>query len=173
MISLGACPVGDCALIVKTARDMGYKGVINNMAPVGASDMVPIAGEADLEGFISTNTAMVAPLVSTTFINLAAREKSIYGNSYGNTWDFYSQATQMVEAMQRANSVDPTVIKNILEDTTQVWPYNMFVGGQATFGTGIAQKLYPTLIYQNQMVNPYTISMIKNGVDINAAVVTP
>ena len=173
ILSLGACQVGDTALIVKTARGLGYKGVINNMSPVGAADMVPIAGNDAMEGFISTNTAMGAPLVSQTFIDLANREKSTYGTAYGNTWDFYSQATQMVEAMQRAKSVDPTVIKNILEDSTQVWPYNMFVGGKATFGTSVAKTLYGNAGYLNQIVNPYTVSIIKKGVDTNAAVVNP
>ena len=173
ILSLGGAPVGDCAVIIKTARSMGYTVVINNMTPLGAADTVPIAGSADMEGFISTNVAMVAPVVSQQFINLAAREKAEYGTSYSNTWDFYSQASIMVEAIERAKSVDPTVIKNLLEDSTQVWPYNMFVGGTATFGTGIAKTLYGNANYRNQIVNPYTISIIHNGVDTNTVVINP
>jgi hypothetical protein len=65
------------------------------------------------------------------------------------------------------------VIKNILENPAQVWPYEMFVGGQATFGTGAAKVLYGNLNYMNQIVNPYTISLVQSGKDTNAQMVTP
>jgi branched-chain amino acid transport system substrate-binding protein len=173
ILSLGGSSVGSDALIVKQARAMGYKGVINNTSPCSAQDMISIAGQDALEGFISTDVAMVSPLVSQKFLDLAAREKTKFGISYGNTWDFYSQALILVAAMQRADSVDPTAIKNILEDTTQVWPYEMFVGGQATFGTGSAKTLFGNSDYMNQIINPYTISVIKNGKDTNAVAINP
>ena len=173
ILNLGGTSVGDVAVIVKQARAMGYKGVICNISPCSATDMISIASASDLEGFISTNVAMEAPLVSQKFLDLPAREKAKFGDVYGNTWDFYSMASVMVAAMQRTKSVDPTVIKNILEDTTQVWPYEMFVGGKATFGTSVAKTLFANSLYNHQMMNSYTISVIKNGKDTNAKVITP
>jgi branched-chain amino acid transport system substrate-binding protein len=173
ILNLGGCSVGNTALIVKQARSLGFKGVICNISPCAAQDMVSIAGQDALEGFISTNVSLQAPLVSQKFIDLSARENAKFGSSYGNTWDFYSQALVLVAAMQRAKSVDPTVIKNILENPAQVWPYEMFVGGQATFGTGAAKVLYGNLNYMNQIVNPYTISLVQSGKDTNAQMVTP
>ena len=173
ILNLGGCSVGNTALIVKQARGLGYKGVICNISVCSAKDMISVAGQAALEGFISTDVSLQAPLISQKFIDLPAREQTKFGSTYGNIWDFYSQALVLVAAMQRANSVDPTVIKNILEDPTQVWPYDMFVGGKATFGTGAAKVLYGTENYMNQMVNPYTISVIKSGQDTNAKMITP
>ena len=94
---------------------MGYKGVINNTSPCSAQDMISIAGQDALEGFISTDVALGGTAgIPKILTILGAREKTEFGTSYGNTWDFYSQALILVAAMQRAD-VDPTVIKNILE----------------------------------------------------------
>jgi hypothetical protein len=135
--------------------------------------MISIASAADLEGFISTNVSLVAPLVSQTFINLPAREKTEFGATYGVTWDFYSQALIMIAAMQRANSIDPAAVKAILEDPTQVWDYPMFVGGHGSFGSDAAKKLYPNLLYNHQFNNSCCVSIIHNGQDTNAAVINP
>lgn len=169
---LGGCPSGDCAVIIKQARSMGFTGVISNIAPTSAGDMLSVAGAANLEGFVSTMMAMQPPDVSQNVIDLAKREVTEWGVSYGSTWDFYSQALVVIAAIERAKSLDPTVIAKLLEDPTQVWPYDTLVGGQATFGTGITQTLYSANA-NHQIVNPYTISIIHNGQDTNAAVINP
>jgi branched-chain amino acid transport system substrate-binding protein len=169
---LGGAPTGDCAVIIKEARDQGYKGVISDISPTSGSDMVGITGAADEEGFISTMMAMQPPYVSQNVLNLTNREKAKWGTAYGSTWDFYSQASVVCAAIERAKSIDPTVVKGLLEDTTQVWPYDTLTGGQATFGTGIANTLYGANA-SHQIVNPYTISVVHNGADTNAAVVNP
>ena len=168
---LGGCPTGDCALIIKQARGLGFKGVISNIAPTSAGDMMAIAGKDALEGFVSTMMAMQPPLVSQNVINLANRETTKWGTPYGSTWDFYSQALVVTEAIQKAKSLDPTVVKGVLEDSTKVWPYDTLTGGKATFGTSVTKTLYK--VPSHQIVNPYTISIVKNGQDTNAAVVNP
>ena len=174
VIALGGSSVGTDGLIVKQARSMGYKGLFTQISPAPAADMIDVAGKDNLEGFISTNVAMVPPMISQKFIDLPAREQAKYGIIYGVTWDFYSQALIMIEAMKRAQSVDPTAIKNILEDTTQVWPYEMLVGGNLVFGSATAEKVLGTnLLYTHQGTNSYVIAIIKNGEDTNGALITP
>jgi len=169
---LGGAPTGDCAVIIKEARDMGFKGVISDISPTGGADMLPIAGKAALEGFISTMMAMQPPLVGTNALNLVTRENAKYGVAYGSTWDFYSQALVICAAIKKAGSTDPTVVKALLEDSSQVWPYETLAGGTATFGTSVTKALYGGNA-SHQIVNPYTISVVKDGADTNAAVVNP
>ena len=168
---LGGVPTGDCAQVIREARGLGFKGLISNISPTSAGDMLQIAGKDNLEGFVSTMMAMQPPLVSSNVINLASREKAKWGTAYGSTWDFYSQALVVTAAIQRAKSQDPTVVKALLEDTTQVWPYDTLKGGQATFGTSVTKTLYA--VPSHQIVNPYTITVVKDGQDTNAAVVNP
>jgi branched-chain amino acid transport system substrate-binding protein len=168
---LGGTPTGDCALVIKQARGMGYKGLISDISPTSAGDMAAIAGKDVMEGFVSTMMAMQPPLVSQNVIDLPNREKAKWGTAYGSTWDFYSQALVVTAAIQKAKSFDSTVVKSLLEDTNQVWPYETLKGGKATFGTSVTKTLYK--VPNHQIVNPYTITVVKDGQDTNAAVVNP
>jgi branched-chain amino acid transport system substrate-binding protein len=168
---LGGTPTGDCALVIKQARGMGYKGLISDISPTSAGDMLAIAGKDAMEGFVSTMMAMQPPLVSQSVIDLPNREKTKWGTAYGSTWDFYRQALVVTAAIQRAKSSDPTVVKALLEDSNQKWPYETLKGGQAAFGTSVTKTLYK--VPSHQIVNPYTITVVKAGQDTNAAVVNP
>ena len=119
IVSFAGVPTGDAALIPKTLYGLGYKGVEAGDT-YAATDLVPIAGQAAMEGSIcwAANTLSPrAPYVSTVALGLPAREVAKWGASYGSTWDFYSQAIIIFTAMRRAQSVDPTAVKAILEDT--------------------------------------------------------
>jgi ABC-type branched-subunit amino acid transport system substrate-binding protein len=172
IIHFVGAPTGDAALIIKTARDMGYKGILSAGGIVSASDMVGIAGQADLEGVISTDLPLVAPTVSPTILGLPAREDAKWGAHYGSTWDFYSQAWTMFQAIKKADSVDTTAVKAILDDDTQKYDYAAITGGYATFGS-------PTAIAQfgsdgtHQITNAWTVCIIHNGQDTIASVINP
>jgi branched-chain amino acid transport system substrate-binding protein len=170
MISIPGAPGGDVALIIKTARDSGYKGVISEESKGGAADMLSVAGAADLEGTVSDALALIAPQASATVLALPAREVAKWGTSYSDTWDFYTQATIMFTAMQRAKSVDTTAIKNILQDPTQSWPYAALTGATAKFDGQDAQAIYGANA-TNQISNSYPVSVIHNGADTIAAII--
>ena len=164
-------PTGDVALIIKGLNGMGYKGVIL-AGTVGAADLLPIAGEAALEGVYTSNLPMKAPTVTDAVLGLPAREVAKWGTAYCCTWDFYSQAMVMIEAMKRAKSVDSTAVRNILQDGTQKWPYAAINGGVCTFNSAPAQALYGADA-TNQILNPYAICIIHNGQDTVATVIQP
>jgi len=172
MLMITGCPAGDTALIIKTARDSGYKGLMATQPNQAAADMLSIAGSANLEGVVNDNLALLPPLISPTALGLAAREVAKWGTSYGDTWDFYGQTTLMLTAMKRAQSLDTTAVKNILQDPTQIWPYVAFTQGTATFDSAAAKSLYGANAI-NQISAPYAISVIHNGNDTVAAVVNP
>jgi branched-chain amino acid transport system substrate-binding protein len=170
-ISGGVAP-GDCALIIKGARDAGFTGLISDSAMVAAKDMLPVSGATALEGVITTNMAMEAPMVSPQAINLPAREVAEFGQSYGVTWDFYGQATVLCEAIAKAKSVDSTTVRDLLTDNTQVWPYPILVGGTAVFGSSIAQQFYGANA-THQMLESYVFGVIRNGQDTNFKQINP
>jgi branched-chain amino acid transport system substrate-binding protein len=172
MLMITGCPAGDTALIFRTARDNGYKGLMATQPNQAAADMLTVAGEANLEGVVSDNLALLPPLISPTALGLAAREVAKWGTSYGDTWDFYGQTILMLTAMKRAQSIDTTAVKNILQDPTQKWPYVAFTEGTATFDSAVAKALYGANAL-NQISAPYAISVIHNGNDTVAAVVNP
>lgn len=172
MLMITAAPTGDAALIIKQARNSGYKGLIAAQPKQAAKDMISIAGEADLEGVITDSLALVAPQVSPVILGLPAREVAKWGTSYGVTWDFYCEATLMFNAMQRANSVDTTAVKNILQDPTQVWPYLLFPGSTSAFDAAYAKSIYGANAI-NQITNPFAICVIHNGQDTIAAITSP
>jgi branched-chain amino acid transport system substrate-binding protein len=170
MISIPGTPTGDVALIIKTARDNGYKGVISAESKAGAADMLSITGAADLEGVVSDALALIAPQASSVVLGLPAREVAKWGTSYSDTWDFYTQAMIMFTAMQRAGSIDTTTVKNILQDSTQLWPYAALTGATAHFNGKTAQTLYGANA-TNQISNSYPVSVIHNGADTIAGII--
>ena len=171
IINLTGTPTGDCADIIKTLYGMGYKGLICT-GTVAAADMLSIAGQDALEGVIDTQLSMQPPYVTSTVLALPDREVAKWGAAYGLTWDLYSQATIMFEAMQRANSVDPTVVKNMLQDSTQKWPFAAITGGVSAFDTPVAQALFGANA-TNQIFSPWPICVIHNGQDVVATIIQP
>jgi branched-chain amino acid transport system substrate-binding protein len=171
MLTLAGAPSGDAAVIMKAARGMGYTGLFVE-STTAASDLVAIAGKDVLEGTLDTALPMQAPYVSSTVLGLAARETAKWGTSYGDTWDFYDQAMIMFEAMQKANSVDTTAVKNILQDHTMQFAYPALSGGFATFGSTAAQSVYGKDA-SNQVLTSWVICIIHNGKDEIQTVITP
>jgi branched-chain amino acid transport system substrate-binding protein len=171
MINVAGAPSGDAAVIIKTARGMGFTGLFVE-STTAAADLLPIAGEAALEGTIDTNLPMQAPYVSNVALGLAAREVTKWGAAYGDTWDFYSEATVMFTAMKRAGSVDTTAVRNILQDPTQRWPYAAITGGVAVFDSAAAQQAYGSDA-TNQALCPWAICVIHNGQDEIQTIIEP
>jgi branched-chain amino acid transport system substrate-binding protein len=173
IIDFSASPTGSAALICKTARGLGFTGILSYGGKTAAADMVKIAGQDALEGVLTTNLPLLPPQVSDVVIGLPARETAKYGAAYGNTWDFYSQASIMIAAMKRANSVDSTAVRNILQDSTQKWPYVAINGGVATFGSAVAQQVYGANNASHQLYCSWPICIIRGGKDTIGAIITP
>ena len=115
---------------------------------------------------------MEAPLVSQQTLGLPAREIAKWGQAYGVTWDFYSQASLLFQAMKRANSVDSTAISNILKDPSQTWSWDAIAGGTAQFGSSSAMTIFGA-DGSHQISHACMIGIIHNGVDTNASVINP
>ena len=171
IINMIGTPTGDSALIIKALYDAGYKGIIAD-GTVGAADLLPIAGQAALEGVYDSNLALQAPQVTTTVLGLKDREVARWGTAYCCTWDFYSQATLMYDAMKKAKSVNTTAVRNILQDPTQKWPYAALTGGVSVFDSAQAQALYGADA-TNQILNPWALCQIHDGQDKIVTIIEP
>jgi hypothetical protein len=174
MIDCGGMPPGDTALFIKQARSLGYNGLITNISPCAAADMLKAgASQSDLEGFLSTQIALQAPLVSQLILDLPAQEQATFGSTYGVTWTNWGSGNIFVQLIQRAGSIDPTAIKKVLDDPTQVFNYPAFSGtSTAVWGGPVAESYYPGYA-SHQIVIPYVVDQIHDGQDTNAKLVTP
>jgi branched-chain amino acid transport system substrate-binding protein len=171
IISTLGAPPGDAALIVKTARDMGYKGLFTE-GNIDAADMVPIAGAANMEGLIDADLYLQAPIASPTILGLPARSTAEWGASYGDEWDFYSEAWVLFQAIKKADSIDTTAVKAVLDNDSNVYDYAAITGGTATFGSPEAlADIGPDGTHQ--IDNAWTICVVHNGVDTEAYLYNP
>lgn len=171
MITCGGSPPGSIALIAKQARGMGYKGVISNVSITAAGDIVPVVGKEVVEGIISTAKALEPPL-SKKIIDLPNREKAKFGQVAASSYDFYTHATVIAEAIERAQSLDTTDVKKVLEDPRQVWSYPVLEKGSLRFATPRCIEVYGER-GKHQAYYPYVITTIRDGKDVNLALVNP
>jgi len=92
------------------------------------------------------------------------------GANYGSTWDFYSQAWTMFQAIKKAGEQRRyTAVKAILDDDTQKYDYAAISGGFATFGSPAAFSPVRHLMVHHQVANAWTVCIIHNGQDTIAS----
>jgi branched-chain amino acid transport system substrate-binding protein len=169
-------PTGDVGLIAKTLNGMGYTG-IHATGIVGASDLLKIAGQAAIEGMLTLNMPLISGgQVSNVVLGLPAREVAHSGSEWGTayccTWDFYSEAMIMFDAMKQADSVDPTVVKAKIDQAGAKFTYAAINGGTATFGSPASNALFGAN-GGHQVTNSWPIDIIKGGQDTIGAIINP
>jgi branched-chain amino acid transport system substrate-binding protein len=170
ILTIGVGP-GQVALIAKTAYDMGYRG-LQTTGIVGAADLVDISGKPAIEGMVTLNMPLISGVVTDAILGLPARQDAKWGAHYCCTWDFYSQAMILFQAMQKAKSVDSVKVKAILDDYSQSYDYAALVGGKATFGSTPSMTVFGP-DGGHQILNAFPVTIIKDGKDTKGAVINP
>ena len=166
-------PTGDVALIAKTLIGMGFTG-IHATGIVGASDLLPLASQAAIEGMLTLNLPLISgSQISDAVLGLRAREDAKWGAHYCCTWDFYSEAMIMLDAMKQAKSVDPVVVKAKIDSAGAKFTYAAITNGTATFGSAASNAVFGTAVGLHQVTNSWAITIIKGGKDTIAAVISP
>jgi len=155
-IDFGGTIGRDQALCVKALRELGYKGMVG----IGYSDpvaFVQIAGAEAAEGVILFNTI-------TEPTNPKQRELyDWYLKKYGPpfltaVYDAWDPVFMLVEAVKKANSVDPVKVAEALR--TVRWPSvfgEMYVGLKALYGI------------DSTFSRPIPMGIIKNGKPVHLA----
>ena len=172
ILTIGA-PTGDVGSIAKILYGQGYKG-IHATGIVGAADLLPIAGQAAIEGMLTLNLPLISgSQISDAVLGLPAREDTKWGAHYCCTWDFYSEAMIMLDAMKQAKSVDPVAVKAKIDSPGAKFTYAAIKNGQATFGSAASNAVFGTSVGLHQVTNSWAISIIKGGKDTIGTIINP
>jgi branched-chain amino acid transport system substrate-binding protein len=151
IISVNAAPAGSVGLIIKQARELGFKGRFVHIGQVDTSVVAGIAGKENIEGM------WVHGYVETPLPEAVKSWKERYTKKYG-TWnatsiDFVNPALAFVAAAKKAQSLEPEKIAEALHSVEfdNLWGKARF-GGKGFYGIG------------NQIIYNMPFSEVKDGV---------
>jgi branched-chain amino acid transport system substrate-binding protein len=151
IISVNAAPAGSVGLIIKQARELGFKGRFIHIGQVDTSVVANIAGKENVEG-TWVHGYVQAPLPEQVK-SWQERYTKKYGEWNATSIDFANPAFAFVAAVKKAQSLDPKKIAQALHtvEFDNLWGKAHF-GGKDYYGIG------------NQIVYPMPFSEVKNGV---------
>lgn len=154
IIDFSGAPPATAGLIVRQARELGYKGRFLKTAGASTKEIIEAAGKEGAEGTISLHLAHPA---SEGYKRLAAE----YRKSVGQQPDdlitvFYDATNALVQAIQKAGDVNDTA-KVSAAFLSRTFPLKSIQGDELTLG-GAGAGGDP-----NQIMTVSYISVIKNG----------
>lgn len=150
IISVNASPAGSVGLIIKQARELGFKGRFVHIGQVDTAVVSRIAGVENVEG------TWVHGFVETPIPEAVKSWQERYTKKFGK-WnatsiDFGNPAFAFIAAVKKAQSVDPKKVAEALRtvEFDNLWGKAHF-GGKSYYGIG------------NQIIYPMPFSEVKNG----------
>ncbi|RLB34037.1 MAG: hypothetical protein DRH12_17790 [Deltaproteobacteria bacterium] len=157
-------PPGDFALIMKQARELGYKGLF--MADYGSDTamVLKIAGPEAAEGLIQSGTADYIGFAFTPEMRKVGQE---YLDRYGtqDAWslEYYNDVLYIKQGIEAAGSIDTTKV-------VQIWRRPGFrMHGLYGEVRWVGEELYGT---NSILSTPLPINQIKNGKEVVTATAT-
>lgn len=151
IISVLASPAGSVGLIIKQARELGFKGRFIHVGQVDTTVVAGIAGKDNVEG-TWVHGYVEAPLPEKVK-SWKERYMKKYGDWNASSIDFVNPAYAFIAAVQKAQSLEPKQIAEALKtvEFENLWGKAHY-GGKSYYGIG------------NQLVYPMPFSEVKNGV---------
>lgn len=152
IIELGTTPPGTAGLIIRQARELGFKGQFVKIGGPGVPQIVAAAGKEFAEGLICY---AAADTTTPAYKDLEARYAKVLKPPMNEfTVYFYDAVRMMLDAVQAAGTVDDT--DRIAAELERIREYKGLQGtirwgGQQTYGTN------------HQILTPTFIGMIKDG----------
>ena len=136
----GSAPV-DVGLVVKQARQLGFKGIISKIGGPGTGEVIRVAGAEYSEGFLYQTTSDLAdPKAKHLQDAFAAKYKDPFNALLIPAYDI---SLMLFEAIAKTQSLDPAKIAPVLADMKWNGTFGPIeFGGQATYGIK-RQPLYP------------------------------
>ncbi len=151
IISVNAAPAGSVGLIIKQARELGFKGRFIHIGQVDTSVVAGIAGKQNVEG------TWVHGYVENPLPESVKSWKERYTKKYGE-WnatsiDFANPAFAFIAAVKKAQSLEPKKIAQALQtvEFDNLWGKAHY-GGKDFYGTN------------NQIIYAMPFSEVKGGV---------
>ena len=151
IISVLASPAGSVGLIIKQARELGFKGRFIHLGQMDTSVVAGIAGKSQVEG--TWVHGYVQTPLSDKVKDWQARYTKKHGEWNATSIDFANPAFAFVAAAKKAGSTDPKKIAEALKtvEFENLWGKAHF-GGKDYYGIG------------NQIIYPMPFSEVKDGV---------
>jgi branched-chain amino acid transport system substrate-binding protein len=161
LFELNSNAPGEAGLLVKQARQVGFRGPILQSGGAGIDEIIEIAGPL-AEGFLKYDVIDTASPEVKPFLD-------VYNRKYGGVFNgmapvYYNAASIVFEAMRRAGSVDPTVVRDQLE---KMGGFNAPIFGEVVW-TG-AQSYG----VNHQLFHTFLIKEVKNGRPVVRTVIKP
>ena len=152
IIELGSIPSATAGLVVRQARELGFKGQFVKIGGPGVPQLVAAAGKEFAEGLIGYTAADVT---EKYYKDLEAQYAKVLKPPMGEfVVYFYDQVHMLLNAMQAAGTVEDT--DKIAAQLEKATPYK---GVQGTIRWG-GMKEYGV---NHQILTPVYIGTIKNG----------
>lgn len=153
LIDVGTAPPGSAGLIVRQARELGYKGHIVKIGGSGPRQIIEGAGKEAAEGVINY---LPADEQNPGYKRLSDAYNAMSGNQMNPLLvNWYDGAYILMAAIQAAGTVSDT--DKVREALTKVFPYKSALGGTIRFGGHDIYGIY------NEFLTPNYIGIIKNG----------
>ena len=151
IISVNASPAGSVGLIIKQARELGFKGRFIHIGQVDTSVVAKIAGKENIEG-TWVHGFVQAPLPESVK-SWQERYTKKYGEWNATSIDFTNPALAFIAAVKKAQSLDPKKIAQAMStvEFDNLWGKAHY-GGKSYYGIG------------NQIVYSMPFSEVKDGV---------
>jgi branched-chain amino acid transport system substrate-binding protein len=158
IIDLSTSAPATAGLIIRQARELGYKGTFVQTGAGGVAEIVAGAGKEAAEGTISL---LYADPANAGYQRLAAEYKKVNGQEPNNIIvAFYDSANVLLRAIQKAASVDDTT--KVAAAFGQVLPTQSLQGDELTAG-GKSE-----IGRDHQIMTVNYVSVLKNGVPVIA-----
>jgi len=162
VLNLDGSNPGDCGLIVKQARQMGYKGMIIKVGGPGTPEMLKVAGKDFMEGFIYYSPINPDdPKIQEITKKYNAKFPPPMN---GFTPQFYDGTLWLFEAIKKAGTLtDTEKVKAALEGLSfnGVYTGAMSWTGKADYGI------------DHQVKFPFYVMVVKDGKEVVLGRVTP
>ena len=140
--------------ILKTARQLGFKGPVFGTTPASIEEVGRVAGKDSATDWFNTSPVVDSPGMTPMIKQIKQMHLDKYGHfslDYLIGWD---GIWCLVQAIEKAQSLDPSVVAETWEKMNRI---------ETAYGTGTMGGL-KTYGVNHVVVKPFPISRLMNGV---------
>lgn len=127
IISYGSSSPGDCYLIIKQAYELGFKGMLTGSSPLDIAQLKKMVPEKTLDNIllVTLGTPDVPEYLTPeeqemkkAMIEKYGRDGKLWDITMDSTWQECCWAPIYIQAIQKADSLDPEKLTKVIETST-------------------------------------------------------
>ena len=108
------------SLIIKAAREMGFKGMLIAPTIYSVRELVEVAGKENCEGFVYCTLPSEGPLAPPKAVAYRKAYEAMFGKYDNFGLRLFDELTTLLYGMELADSLDTTEIRDALEAAPEV-----------------------------------------------------